>query len=68
MVCPVIIVSLLIAMSNTKVKKQERNNAQVNDMPYLAPETTIDVTLPVPTTYPTINSPGIMEEIKFLKF
>ena len=68
MVCPVIIVSLLMAISNTKVKKHERNNAQVNDIPYLAPDTTMEVTLPVPTTYPTINSPGIMEEIKFLKF
>ena len=50
MVCPLIMVSLLIATSKTSVKKHERNSAQVNDIPYLAPETTIEVTLPVPTT------------------
>ncbi len=50
MVWPVMMVSLLIATSKIKVKKQERNRAQVNDMPYRAPETTIDVTLPVPIT------------------
>jgi hypothetical protein len=43
-------VILLIAMSKMNVKKQDRKSAQVKDMPYLAPATTIDVTLPVPTT------------------
>jgi hypothetical protein len=50
MVRPVTIVILLIAMSKMNVKKQDRKSAQVKDMPYLAPATTIDVTLPVPTT------------------
>jgi hypothetical protein len=68
MVCPVMIVSLLMAISKTKVKKQERNNAHDNDMPYLAPDTTMEVTLPVPITYPTINRPGIMELINCLNF
>ena len=48
------------------VKKQDRKSAQVKDIPYLAPATTIDVTLPVPTTYPTIKSPGRMDIRKFL--
>ncbi len=47
------------------VKKQDRKSAQVKDIPYLAPATTIDVTLPVPTTYPTIKSPGRMDNRKF---
>jgi hypothetical protein len=50
MVRPVTMVILLIAMSRMNVKKQDKNSAQVKDMPYLAPATTIDVTLPVPTT------------------
>ena len=61
-------VSLLMAISNINVKKHDKNRAQVKDMPYLAPETTMDVTLPVPTTYPTINNPGIMELINCLIF
>ena len=68
MVWPEMMVSLLMAMSKMKVKKQDRNRAHVNDMPYLAPETTIEVTLPVPITYPTINKPGIMEAINCLNF
>ena len=48
------------------VKKQDKNSAHVKDIPYLAPATTIDVTLPVPTTYPTIKSPGRMDIRKFL--
>jgi hypothetical protein len=59
-------VILLIAISKMKVKKQDKKSAQVKDIPYLAPATTIDVTLPVPTTYPTINSPGSMDIRKFL--
>jgi hypothetical protein len=66
MVCPVTIVILLIAISKIKVKKQDKKSAQVKDIPYLAPATTIEVTLPVPTTYPTINSPGRMDNRKFL--
>jgi len=66
MVLPVTIVILLIAMSKMNVKKQDKKSAHVNDIPYLAPATTIDVTLPVPTTYPTINSPGRMDNRKFL--
>ena len=68
MVFPVMIVSLLIATSKMNVKKQERNNAQVKDIPYRAPETTIEVTLPVPTTYPTINNPGIMDSTNCFSF
>jgi len=48
------------------VNKQDKKSAHVKDIPYLAPATTIDVTLPVPTTYPTINSPGRMDNRKFL--
>lgn len=66
MVLPVTIVILLIAISKMNVKKQDKKSAHVNDIPYLAPATTIDVTLPVPTTYPTINSPGRMDNRKFL--
>jgi hypothetical protein len=50
MVLPVTIVILLIATSRIRVKKQERKSAQVKDIPYLAPATTIEVTLPVPIT------------------
>ena len=50
MVRPVIMVSLLIATSKIRVNKQDKNNAQVNDIPNRAPDTTMDVTLPVPTT------------------
>jgi hypothetical protein len=66
MVRPVTMVILLIAISRIKVKKQDKKSAQVKDIPYLAPATTIDVTLPVPTTYPTINSPGRIDNRKFL--
>lgn len=66
MVLPVTIVILLIAISKMKVKKQDKKRAQVKDIPYLAPATTIDVTLPVPTTYPTIKSPGSMDIRKSL--
>jgi len=58
MVLPVTIVILLMAISKTNVNRQDRKRAQINDKPYLAPATTIEVTLPVPTTYPTINKPG----------
>ena len=68
MVLPVTIVILLIAISRTRVNKQDRNSAQVNDIPYLAPATTMDVTLPVPITYPTINNPGRIESMNFLYF
>jgi len=35
---------------------------------YLDPGTTMEVTLPVPTTYPTMNRPGMMEFRKILFF
>lgn len=66
MVLPLTIVILLMAISKMNVKKQDKKSAHVKDIPYLAPATTIDVTLPVPTTYPTINSPGRMDNRKFL--
>jgi hypothetical protein len=68
MVWPVMMVSLLIAIKSMSVKKHERNNAHVNDIPYLAPETTIEVTLPVPTTYPTMNNPGMIDSMNALSF
>jgi hypothetical protein len=68
MVVPVTIVILLMAINNMNVKKQERKSAQVNDIPYLAPATTMEVTLPVPITYPTINRPGKIDNKKLLIF
>ena len=59
-------VILLMAISRINVKKQDKKSAHVNDIPYLAPATTMEVTLPVPTTYPTINNPGRMDARKFL--
>ena len=57
-------VSLLIATSIIKVKKHDMANAHVRDMLNLAPATTMEVTLPVPITYPTIKRPGAIEERK----
>jgi hypothetical protein len=66
MVLRVTMVILLMAISNTNVNKQDKKSAHVNDIPYLAPATTMDVTLPVPITYPTINKPGKIDCRKFL--
>ena len=49
-VLPVTMVILLMAISMTRVNIHDSNNAHVNDIPYLAPATTMEVTLPVPIT------------------
>jgi hypothetical protein len=57
-VFPLTMVSLLIDMIRKNVKKHERRRAQDRFNPYLAPETTMEVTLPVPTTYPIMKNAG----------
>jgi hypothetical protein len=57
-VFPLTMVSLLIETIRKNVKKQESRRAHVRFRPYLAPETIIEVTLPVPTTYPMMKNAG----------
>ena len=49
-VSPETMVNLLMATRRKYVKKHDSNSAQDRLRPYFAPETTIEVTLPVPTT------------------